>query len=510
MGDSTGETRAEHGDAPTVVEVRRRGTLLGVVGVAAAAVATAYLTRALATGATLDWVLTVVLAGLALLHLAGLLDARAPLVVADEQGLRLRRGRTWTACPWAEVSDVELVPAAGLREGRLTITSTDGGAHTVPLGLVNRTLPAGTAGELLAELAGPSSTAAGPEPVPGPGTSHHGLAHLRDPRPVLASGIAALADRLPSGRGAVRIPAVAARLRRHGPVVDGALAVDAEETVEVVLPEEAALRRHDDLAGLLPEPDRDADEDPRDDDLTEAILVPVADPVVGPDLVRARARLGLSIDELAARTRIRPRVIAGVEVDDFAACGGDFYARGHLRTLARVLGLEAAPLLAAYDEHYAAGPVVLGAAPAARLAELPERETAPPRERPRWSVLVAAVMAVVLAWSVARLALDAPRPDRVAGLGAGSGGVHGAGAAGAAVPVLLRAAGGGAHVVVRDGDGRIAFTGDLAFGESRSLEVIPPVRVDSSDGGVEVVVSGEDHGRLGDLGRTASGVFDGS
>ncbi len=71
-----------------------------------------------------------------------------------------------------------------------------------------------------------------------------------------------------------------------------------------------------------------------DDFVTE----PAYDPVIGPELAAARTRVGLSVDELADRTRIRPHVIESIEVDDFAPCGGDFYARGHIRTLARVLG----------------------------------------------------------------------------------------------------------------------------------------------------------------------------
>ena len=50
-------------------------------------------------------------------------------------------------------------------------------------------------------------------------------------------------------------------------------------------------------------------------------------------------------------------MIEAIEVDDFSACGGDFYARGHLRTLARVLGLDVAPLLEIYDERYADAPI---------------------------------------------------------------------------------------------------------------------------------------------------------
>ena len=83
---------------------------------------------------------------------------------------------------------------------------------------------------------------------------------------------------------------------------------------------------------------------------------PAYDPVIGPDLAAARTRVGLSVDELADRTRIRPHVIESIEVDDFTPCGGDFYARGHIRTLARVLGKDPAPMLAAFDSRYATAP----------------------------------------------------------------------------------------------------------------------------------------------------------
>ena len=45
---------------------------------------------------------------------------------------------------------------------------------------------------------------------------------------------------------------------------------------------------------------------------------PAYDPVIGPELAAARTRVGLSVDELAERTRIRPHVIESIEVDDFA------------------------------------------------------------------------------------------------------------------------------------------------------------------------------------------------
>ena len=92
------------------------------------------------------------------------------------------------------------------------------------------------------------------------------------------------------------------------------------------------------VVGRAGPPDRPAGNPVEPLVIDEFAVEPADDPVIGPELAAARTRLGLSVDQLAERTRIRPHVIESIEVDDFAPCGGDFYARGHLRTLARVLG----------------------------------------------------------------------------------------------------------------------------------------------------------------------------
>ncbi len=114
------------------------------------------------------------------------------------------------------------------------------------------------------------------------------------------------------------------------------------------------------------------------------------------------------MDQLAERTRIRPHVIESIEVDDFAPCGGDFYARGHLRTLARVLGIDVAPLLTSYDERYAHAPINPRRVFEAELATGANGSIRSTRGGPNWSVLVAVVMALVLCWSIARLVMDTP------------------------------------------------------------------------------------------------------
>ena len=72
------------------------------------------------------------------------------------------------------------------------------------------------------------------------------------------------------------------------------------------------------------------------------------------------------------------------------------------------------------------------------------------------------------------------------------------------VPVTLTATSGGARVVVRDGNGRLVFSGDLAYGQSHALRAAPPIRIQSTDGAVQVTVAGRDRGRMGPAGRPAT------
>lgn len=76
---------------------------------------------------------------------------------------------------------------------------------------------------------------------------------------------------------------------------------------------------------------------------------------VGEALTRAREAAGLSLDDVAAQTKIRPTILAAMEADDFSACGGDVYARGQLRSIAQVVGLDPMEVVALYDADYGTG-----------------------------------------------------------------------------------------------------------------------------------------------------------
>ena len=539
-----------------LVEVRRRPGPAAALGAAASLVAVAYLARAAGGGGPLDWVLAVVLGVIGIAHLAALLDARTPLLVADELGVRLRLGRTWVGLPWAGLHEVEHHTRRGWwRDGLLTVRThyvqrvledldprarrvarinrrLHRAALAVPLGLGTRVVGAGSdltsALRDLADGRAPVVELAPAEKTP--------TRRLPDPRPAVAHLIGVVAARFerparddepvepdePDEQGE---PDAYASVQQAEPLPEPA--VVASETPAPVREPVVAARaevRHEARAELEPDEqvgpaadaleeetqvwsDLHADLDDPDDHV--ALLIddytahPASDPVIGPQFATARERLGLSVDELADRTRIRPHVIEAIEVDDFSACGGDFYARGHLRTLARVLGVEGAPLLATYDERYADAPIDPRRVFEAELAGAGSiRGT---RGGPNWSVLVAAVMALILCWSVARLVTGGPDQTPDEAVLSGSGGLHHTRTSVAPpVPVSLTAAGGGVRVVVRDGTGKLVFSGDLAFGQKHLVRASPPVRVQSTDGSLRVTVDGQDRGRMGPAGRPAT------
>ena len=77
---------------------------------------------------------------------------------------------------------------------------------------------------------------------------------------------------------------------------------------------------------------------------------------IGDTLAEARRQSGLTITQVSQQTRIRESIVRAIEQGDFSPCGGDFYARGHIRSIADVVGVDPVPLIREYDaEHGAPG-----------------------------------------------------------------------------------------------------------------------------------------------------------
>ena len=73
---------------------------------------------------------------------------------------------------------------------------------------------------------------------------------------------------------------------------------------------------------------------------------------LGEVLASARATSRLSLEDLASLTSIRPGLLSEMEKNNFAHCGGDIYARGHLRNIAPKIGLDPHQLIELYNEEH--------------------------------------------------------------------------------------------------------------------------------------------------------------
>ena len=119
------------------------------------------------------------------------------------------------------------------------------------------------------------------------------------------------------------------------------------------------------------------------------------DSLIGGVLAAARVARGLSVEDVAAATRIRTRLVTEIEHDRFDSCGGAIYARGHIRSIAQVVGADADELVARFDRDHGNPTARLEPGALPRLTAPTDRDVAHTgRTSPRWASAAIAVLAV--------------------------------------------------------------------------------------------------------------------
>ena len=113
---------------------------------------------------------------------------------------------------------------------------------------------------------------------------------------------------------------------------------------------------------------------------------------IGDALAAARRQAGLTITQVSQRTCIRETIVRGIERGDYSACGGDFYARGHIRSIARAVGLDPEELIREYDATEAPPQPITAADVFQPFTPVKLRE----RRRLNWSVVLLVGVVAVL------------------------------------------------------------------------------------------------------------------
>jgi cytoskeletal protein RodZ len=112
---------------------------------------------------------------------------------------------------------------------------------------------------------------------------------------------------------------------------------------------------------------------------------------IGDALAEGRRQAGLTITQVSQRTCIRETIIRGIERGDFSGCGGDFYARGHIRSIAGAVGMNPEPLIEEYDATMGAPQAISAADVFQPVTPVKLKE----RRRPNWTAAMAVALVVI-------------------------------------------------------------------------------------------------------------------
>jgi cytoskeletal protein RodZ len=223
---------------------------------------------------------------------------------------------------------------------------------------------------------------------------------------------------------------------------------------------------------------------------------------IGGTLAKARQDAGLTVTQVSGRTRIRETVIHAIERDDYTLCGGNFYTRGHIRSIARTTGIDPEPLIGEYDDAHGGSPQAI---PARQAFEPETPVKIVDRRSPNWSAAMAIALILVVIYGVVRVATGhethkaaehaaAPAPAA----SATPRPTH----AKAAVPskkVTVRVkAKRASWLNVRDDKGKELFRGVIHAGQSQEWSSKQRIRLlIGNGGGVRLTVNGKDVGSPG-------------
>ncbi|MEN9411871.1 MAG: hypothetical protein RIQ92_308 [Actinomycetota bacterium] len=222
---------------------------------------------------------------------------------------------------------------------------------------------------------------------------------------------------------------------------------------------------------------------------------------LGEVLQSARTAAGLSIEDLAAITSIRAGLLIEIEKNNFSHCGGDIYARGHLRNIAPKLGLDANQLVDLYNSEHSVESRSINE----MLAENSVTRVPHEKKNLSWKVPAAFSIAILLVLGIAQIVYsninsssttnlittESPSPSATASSeptpSASSSEVPAAGG----VTLSITAARGNSliDIVV---DGEHVDKGSIFQGESKSFEATTSISVYfSNPAGLDVTVNGE-------------------
>ena len=228
---------------------------------------------------------------------------------------------------------------------------------------------------------------------------------------------------------------------------------------------------------------------------------------LGAMIAKSRTDARLTVDELAKLTNIPITLLRDMENDNFAKCGGETYARGHLRNIAAKVGVDERIFLDVFETEVTA--------PAKPIRDLlNENNVTMPYQEPKrisWKILAAGSAAVLILFAGVQIFFldseNANEPEIVVTTTTtpSSSASESAAPSAAASPVIaggieveLIASRGTSWLYATNENGEVLFSGQVREGASKTFNAAKQVNLRVGNaGGVDILVNGKDVGSVG-------------
>ena len=237
---------------------------------------------------------------------------------------------------------------------------------------------------------------------------------------------------------------------------------------------------------------------------------------LGSLISQARKSAGLSIDDLSESTNIRGALLREIESNNFVNCGGETYARGHLRNLALKLGVDPQVFLTAFEDEQ----MQVDRSMKDLLVENSVMKKPEEARKVSWKVLATISVASLFVVGLAQIiisntaSVDIPEPIASASATPSESADPTSGATpteqatistGTGVELIVTASRARSWLFVSDASGRTLFSGQISQGTTKtfSTDVTLNVRIGNA-GGVDLTVNGNKVDSIGTDGEVVS------
>lgn len=240
---------------------------------------------------------------------------------------------------------------------------------------------------------------------------------------------------------------------------------------------------------------------------------------LGQSLAATRKSSGLTIDNLSEQTNIRASLLKEFEANNFANAGGDTYARGHLRSIARVLKVDPELFLSEFDSEHAqaARPIHDQLVENNATFALPERSKISQKQLVTFSLVgILTIGVITFAIDNLKQSAKAPKPAVTAStkpaasksatpIQSQSTSTSKTYSSGTGVDVKLAAINGSSWLFVTDNAGTTLYSGRASQGETFEFSSTETVNLRIGNAGaVKLTVNGHEVPALGANGEVVN------